>query len=124
MKRVASDPSDENVHDWRKRAKDLWYHVRLVRRAWPGLLKETADEAHELADLLGDHHDLAVLRDDVREDPAIAAASDELARLLDAIDERQGELLEKALGLGARLYAEKPKAYGIRLRKYWNAPSE
>jgi hypothetical protein len=25
---------------------------------WPTLLGETADQAHELADLLGDHHDL------------------------------------------------------------------
>ena len=43
------DPSDERLHEWRKRSKDLWYHLRLVRRAWPEVMTTTADEAHELS---------------------------------------------------------------------------
>ena len=53
-----ADPSDEALHEWRKRSKDLWYHLRLVRRCWPQVLDSTADEAHELSDRLGDDHDL------------------------------------------------------------------
>ena len=65
MRRTIADPSAENVHEWRKRAKDIWYQLRIVRRAWPALLGETAGQAHVLADLLGDHHDLAMLREDL-----------------------------------------------------------
>ena len=64
---VRAEASDEWVHEWRKRVKDLWYHLRLVRNAKKSVLGEAADEAHELSDLLGDHHDLAVLRDDAVE---------------------------------------------------------
>ena len=28
-------PTDEQLHEWRKRAKDLWYHLRLLRDLWP-----------------------------------------------------------------------------------------
>jgi CYTH domain-containing protein/CHAD domain-containing protein len=116
MKRVAvAGVSAEDVHEWRKRAKDLWYQLRIIRDAWPELLGETVDQADRLADLLGDHHDLAVLATDLRTrvdlgDRAIFEA---------AIRRRQEELLEEALGIGRRLYAEKPKAFGRRIRRYW-----
>jgi CYTH domain-containing protein/CHAD domain-containing protein len=117
MKLSCRDPCTDNVHQWRKRVKDLWYQLRLVRKAWPQLLDETADRAHELADLLGDHHDLAVLAEDLA-DRGDLVRRDELAAL---IERRQGELLESALDLGARLFAEKPKAFNARVEAYWSA---
>ena len=33
------DPSPEHLHDWRKRVKDLWYHLRLLRDAWTDAMK-------------------------------------------------------------------------------------
>jgi len=117
MKRVRKKRRNEDVHQWRKRIKDLWYQLRIVRKMWPALLDETADQAHELADLLGDHHDLAVLREDLK---AREGLSDEKA-LVTAIECRQGELLDAALDLGARLHAEKPKALLRRLSAYWES---
>lgn len=114
LRLVRRDPAAENVHQWRKRVKDLWYQLRLVRKAWPELLGETAGRTHELADLLGDHHDLNVLAEDLA--GRDIAQRDELATL---IERRQGELLESALDLGARLYAEKPKAFAARVKGYW-----
>jgi CHAD domain-containing protein len=117
MKRTLADPRAENVHEWRKRAKDLWYQLRIVREAWPELLGETADQAHELADLLGDHHDLAVLAEDLGSREEIGGKS----VFEKAIERRQEELLAAALDLGRRLYAEKPKAFRRRLKRYWLA---
>jgi CHAD domain-containing protein len=117
MKRVLTDSSAENVHEWRKRAKDLWYQLQIVRDAWPQPLGATVDQADELADLLGDHHDLALLADDLQ-------ARDDLGdrgAFENAIAKRQHELLEAALGIGRRLYAEKPKAFRRRLERYWLA---
>jgi CHAD domain-containing protein len=117
---VRAEASAENVHEWRKRVKDLWYHLRIVCKSWREVLDETADQAHELSDLLGDHHDLAVLRGDALERRELLAP-DDLDELLGAIDERQRELAGEAIRLGHRLYAEKPKAFARRMRSYWEA---
>jgi CHAD domain-containing protein len=118
MASAAADPSEESFHEWRKRAKDLWYQLRLLGPAWSGPLGAAAEEAHRLTDLLGDHHDLAVLRGDLRE----RCLDEEETRALEAaIDARQEQLAGEALDLGRRLYAERPKAYGRRLRRYWEA---
>jgi CYTH domain-containing protein/CHAD domain-containing protein len=114
LAQVRKKPSDDAVHEWRKRAKDLWYHLRILRELWPEVLGETADQAHALADLLGDHHDLAVLAEDLRGRDTI---DPDAIRTL--IERRQEELLERAIGLGQRLYAEKPKVFGKRIRRYW-----
>ena len=115
------DPSAENVHEWRKRVKDLWYHLRILKPVWPGLLQETAEQAHALSDRLGDHHDLAVLAEDARHRRDRFGSEADLEALLAAIERRQAELLDEALGLGSRLYAEKPRAFADRLGSYWSA---
>jgi CHAD domain-containing protein len=117
MGRTLADPSTENVHQWRKRVKDLWYQLRILREAWPGPLGETVAQAHELTELLGDHHDLAVLAADLRARTGLG----DRAPFEAAIEQRQGELLAAALEIGRRLYAEKPKAFRRRLKRYWLA---
>jgi CYTH domain-containing protein/CHAD domain-containing protein len=118
LKAVQAEREDERVHELRKRVKDLWYQQRLLAEAWPELLEASAEEAHRLADLLGDHHDLAVLAEDLRSREGLAAhrrASEEL------IAKRKEELLDEALALGSRLYAEKPKCFRRRMRGYWDS---
>jgi hypothetical protein len=61
-----------------------------------------------------------VLRDDALERRELLADG-ELERVLAAISERQDELADKAISLGHRTYAEKPKAFVRRLQSYWQA---
>src|SRR5581483_4636329 len=56
-------PTVENLHDWRKRSKDLWYHLRLLKPLSPGIVGGAVKDADKLSKLLGDDHDLAVLHD-------------------------------------------------------------
>jgi CHAD domain-containing protein len=118
FRQAAAEPSDEHLHEWRKRAKDLWYHLRLVRPGWRPVLEPLADEAHELSDLLGDDHDLAVLRSELGGAPLSSGQREHLERL---IATRRRELQDEALGYGQRLYAEKPKAFANRIAAYWEA---
>ncbi len=112
-------PSFEAVHELRKRGKDLWYQLRLLRDAWPAVLDPTAEEIHEFTDLLGDHHDLAVLGEDLDRREEIGSAHENVLRELIAAE--QHALLIEAIGLGERVYAEKPGPFGRRLRAYWRA---
>jgi CHAD domain-containing protein len=118
MRAAEEDPSEASFHRWRKRAKDLWYALQLVSNSWSETLDPFADEAHRLSGLLGDHHDLAVLRADLQE----RRLGEEGTRLLEAsIEARQTDLAGEAFQLGRRIYAERPKAFGRRLRRYWEA---
>jgi CHAD domain-containing protein len=118
MKKAEDRRRAGDLHEWRKRAKDLWYELRLLSRAWPGPLEATADEAHRLTDLLGDHNDLALLREDLHRRKLGEA---ETAAAAAAIDRRQEELAAQAFSLGRRLYAERPQELNRRLRRYWRA---
>lgn len=60
--RVLDGPTAANFHQWRKRVKDLWYHVCLLRPVWPQEMAETAAELKALGRTLGGDHDLVVLR--------------------------------------------------------------
>jgi CHAD domain-containing protein len=121
FRETVAEPSPTAVHEWRKRVKDLWYHLRLVRDAWQPVLGGLADEAHELADLLGDHHDLHVLATDAAGRAELHEDGGGVTTLLELVERRQDELLELAIPIGERLYAEKPKIFLKRTRKYWRA---
>jgi CHAD domain-containing protein len=116
---VREDPSDHNVHEWRKRVKDHWYHLRILRRLWPEEVGARADAADRLSELLGDHHDLAVLAEDARGRPELFKREQTLADLVAVTEARRAELLADALALGERLYAERRKALVRRFGSYW-----
>ncbi len=118
MRRSSRRSDAVRVHEWRKRAKDLWHQLRILDSLWPEPLAEAAGRLHELGDLLGEHQDLEVLREDL--DRRGLAASD-TAAFEAAIGARQEQLLGAALDLGRRVYAEKPAAFRRRIRAYWRA---
>jgi CHAD domain-containing protein len=114
-----SDRSIERWHEWRKRAKDLWYQQRLLAPVAGPTVAGQAKDAHLLSDLLGDEHDLGVLRETLARGQAQAPVDvDAVVRL---IDHHRDELQAQALCVGARVYAEKPKAFIRRMRRIWNA---
>jgi len=106
-----------NLHELRKRVKDLWYQLRLIRDSDPDMLSPLSDHAHDLSDHLGDDHDLALLRDQVQRRAASFADPADQRHLLEEIDQRRGELQFAALSLGPRIYEEKPKRFTKRLER-------
>ncbi len=116
MKKAESSRTPESVHEWRKRVKDLWYQLRLLRNAWRATMKTLAGEVGDLAELLGEHHDLAVLVEELER--RIAGGSD-YAALEEFALARQGELIGDALPLGHRIYSETPQDFVARIGSYW-----
>jgi CHAD domain-containing protein len=114
-------PTDEGLHEWRKRVKDLWYALDILQPVRPEYTRRRAEEAHKLADLLGDDHDLAVLRESLSAawDGADHPASPEV--LLPLIEARRAELRRDAFALGPVIYGERPRVFVARIGAYWRA---
>ncbi len=118
---AAEDPTPENLHEWRKRVKYHWYHACLLAGVWPPVMKGYRRAVHRLANLLGQVHDLDVLRQTLLGEPERFGRRTKLRPLLKLVDGRRAELVEEAKPLGRRVFAEKPSAFCARMEGYWGA---
>jgi CHAD domain-containing protein len=116
---VMAEPTTANLHEWRKRAKDLWHQLQLLEQIRPDEMKECADRAHKLGDLLGDYHDLAVLLQTVSDEPARFGGSEPVQALLPPLIDRQEDLRWEAEELGSQVYGDRPQVFVRRLKGYW-----
>ena len=89
-----TDPSTENLHELRKRVKDLWYTTQILRRPAPSSMRSSA---HRVSDLLGEDHDLALLRTQALRHRRELAGTDALTALTAVIDRRRALLRDDAL---------------------------
>jgi len=118
--RVArEDPTDEHVHEWRKTVKHLWYQTRLLEPTAPSILGPLVHRLDDLADDLGDDHDLAVLAHLLEGDGDGFGAGAQRRAGIQLARHHQNDLRHRAFGLGARVYAEKPTAFVTRMEAYW-----
>jgi CHAD domain-containing protein len=111
----------EDLHEWRKRVKDLWHAAQLLGAIWPDVLGQLESKAHALSDCLGEDHDLAVLRQAISDAPADFGSTSDVNEMLEMIDARRRELQLCAVQLGERVYGETPGAFVQRMGWYWDA---
>lgn len=109
MKRADSDAA---LHEWRKRAKDLWYHIQLLRQIWPPVTESYEAVLDDLSHVLGDHHDLHMLAASIDPSPA---------GFVEAVREKKRRLERRAAELGAQIYTDRPNAWLARIENYWTA---
>ncbi len=120
MRAIARHDADD-LHEWRKAAKELWYQSLLLG-AIPAL-HERQKQLHELSRTLGDHHDLALLCDAiVRHGPELDPAA--AAIVLQAASSRSVQLERKATSLGVELFGERTKVWSRRLSAAGNSTEE
>lgn len=119
MQAVAEEQSTENLHEWRKRVKDLWHATQILRPASPKRMRKLSNRLHDLSDLLGDDHDLAVLRAYVEGHPRCFDDPAERVALAGVIERRRHVLQARALRLGASLYEQSPKSFTRSLARRW-----
>ena len=115
------EPTAENFHEWRKRVKYHWYHLRILNPIWKPTVNALRREACRLAELLGDIHDLAVLEGTVRQSPDEFGDESAVETLYELIDRRRIELQQQSKWIGRRLFAEPPQALGKRFGSYYKA---
>jgi CHAD domain-containing protein len=121
MNEAFDTEDDDDFHEWRKRVKYHWYHVRLLQETSPAFMKARRTTMKQLSDCLGYDHDLAILKGflDNTAEPILPAG--EIDHVVEQIQLRQRALRHDAWQLGEKLYIEKPKALVKRLGGYWAA---
>jgi len=114
-----AERTTENLHDWRKQVKYLWYQVCILNPMWPRPLDVLAHELSQLSDYLSEDHDLALLSRTAIEQAQALGDAAEVEKLILLIDQRRIVLQTKAVALGGRVYSERPKAFVNRMQGYW-----
>lgn len=110
----ARDP--EHVHDWRKRVKALYYALEMIGGLQAEGARRATRRAERLGDLLGEEHDLWMLRVYVEgHKDAFGEDSNAHGELLKLCERRRKRLRKRALRLGAKLYKRKPRAFMRRI---------
>jgi len=102
--------SDEDLHEWRKRVKELRYQVELLASKGGGEIKRREKSLGRLAQDLGAVTDLIVLAREIgeREREGTVPASPALKeRIRELAAKRSGPLLE----LGAKLFEGDAKLF-------------
>ncbi|MFZ2490628.1 MAG: CHAD domain-containing protein [Thermoanaerobaculia bacterium] len=121
MRAVIDDPRAERFHEWRKRVKDHWYHVQLLRNVSPEMTGRMA-ALQQLSRDLGDHHDLVVLADGIGSGALLADCEADVRNVvLELAGRRRAALEQNAVAAGSMLYAEKAASFGKRMESAWKA---
>lgn len=124
LKESYEDEKKENFHEWRKRVKYLWYQTLLLQDTWPQFFETLEAEIHELADFLGNDHDLMVLKDKIQQDGFELKKNNQEELITALINEYSAHLRTNAKTKGELIYAEKPEDFIKRIGEYtkinWN----
>jgi CHAD domain-containing protein len=123
---ILKAPSAENFHKWRKRVKDLWYQQNLLCPVWPKKIRAPNGQLKALGELLGDDHDLAMLKQFIAEASTREGNMEGVSTLKRLIETRKINLRATALKIGATFYAQplQPVCAGLKRRwKTWRSKS-
>ena len=107
------NPDPGHRHEWRKRLKTLCYQAHLLRQVWPLMLQAWEGQMERLGDMLGEEHDLHLLRNYLHKLPA----NREAAKRADRIARSRIHCLRlQTKDLGEQLHAEPTAMLIARLR--------
>ena len=95
------EPTDENFHEWRKKAKNLLCETLLLRNRYPAL-EETRHATEKLTHLLGEDHDLSLLAKAVVEREARLRSPSDTKVLQALLQSRRKRLHSEAFALANR----------------------
>lgn len=113
-------PSDESFHAWRKLVKYHSFHLILLKPCLADGVVTELERVEHLAELLGRHHDLAVLSETARTTPE---------KLGGHLDEKfietnagllQNHLEARAFALADQIFARPPRIVQQSVKARWN----
>jgi len=97
--------------------KDHWFHVRLLEAHCGNHLIPIQRRLEALDGLLGEYHNLVLLREVLLDDSALAPR--DRAYCLGVVARYQRALRQQAHIIGVRTYSEKPRRFVRRVKRLW-----
>jgi CHAD domain-containing protein len=123
-KQVKLDPSVANLHEWRKQIKYLRHQLELLTPIEPTIVGTLAGHAESVGDLLGEDHDLAVLREKLSAEIAGERIARHMTVLGPLIDDERQSIQVEAIPKGKMLFRDNPKKFVNRLKNFWREWAE
>lgn len=124
MAKAMGQPDLEHFHEWRKRVKDHWYHIRLLGQVCGDSLAFYQKDLKDLETCLGDDHNLAVLQLKVQAERESYGPASDVEVFLGTVEKYQASLRSSASSLGQVIYEDKPKVFVGQIRSLWEAWSK
>lgn len=117
--RAQKRPTAQNYHEWRKRLKDHWYHIRVLENTWTEVMKGYEAALKDVESWIGDDHNLVLLRQRLTAEPQSFGGEKSAELVIALIDKEQKRLRDNAESIARRIYQEKPRNLVRRLRQLW-----
>lgn len=108
-------PDSNTLHELRKQAKYHWYQTRLLRGCWPAMFDSYEQALNVLCELIGEDHNLAILRNTLSE------ASDRSAceSLITMIGNRHTAMKGTVLQQSEVIFGKSNSQFASRIRPSW-----
>lgn len=123
LDKAMEHPTSENFHALRSHSKYHLFHTSLLVRLAPGPMRRRSRKLDRLCELLGDDHDLSMLKHaliSTRPEQVDQQVDRRLAEVLLTLIRRQQAVLQpQAIHLSKRLFAEPPKKLVQHWGKRW-----
>ena len=122
-----ADATDDAMHDVRKVVQIHWRQMQLLQLGWPEMLRVRIATSKDLAQSLGEHHDLVMIVPAARAAEKAGLAAADVAHIEEACRRAQAAIEARTLPSVARLFAADPQAFAAEVIAYWDladAPSE
>jgi CHAD domain-containing protein len=118
LKCVYASPSIKGFHNWRKKVKIFEHQCYLLKECWPEFMEQKASDAKSLESLLGQDHDLSILRETLnsKSSQLDSNSCDEVKK---HAQQRQLQLRTKAHKLGKKLYKTHPMTMMQNVSAHW-----
>lgn len=110
---------DDDFHDWRKGVQHHWRQMQLLAPCCPGELTARVENARVLSQLLGDDHDIAMLRRLVSTPTMVFASPEATSEFLEDCADRHKALRREAKTRGAALFHERARPFAERIESQW-----
>ena len=124
MRQAWRHPTAARLHAWRCRVKDYWFEVRLLNARTGWHLSSLAKRLETLDGVLGEYHDLALLRAEIELAPAATLSRRERAEVMHAIARQRRHLRRRAHALGDEIYRQPPRAFVQWVKQLWQQAAE